>query len=47
MGLGQVPLGPDICAAVVVSPMILGVSALLGDLLFPGGIVVAQDQLLK
>ena len=35
-----VPLGPGIGAIVVVSPVILGVSAFLGDQLSPGGIWV-------
>jgi hypothetical protein len=40
VGPGRVPLGPGIWAEVVVIPVLTGVSALLGDQLFPKGIWV-------
>lgn len=49
MGSGQVPLVPGIGEVVVVSPVILAVSELLGDKLSPGRIqtwsAVAQGEL--
>ena len=48
-GFGRVSLGPEISAEVVVLPVLTGVSALLGDQLFPCGNcvwrAVSQGQL--
>ena len=48
-GFGQVLLWPGILAEVVVSPVLTGVSALLGEQIYSGSIwvwsIVAQDQL--
>ena len=49
LGPGQVPLGPVIGPVLVVSPVSLGVSTLLGDQFSLGGVgvwrAVAQGQL--